>query len=64
MPACVSAKIYTTLAPLSSLLRERGIPISYITTGQRVPEDLDRATPVLLANAILSESYDETAVRS
>lgn len=53
-----------SLAPLSSLLRERGIPISYITTGQRVPEDLERATPAVLASAILSESYDETAVRS
>lgn len=53
-----------SLAPLSSLLRERGIPISYITTGQRVPEDLERATPSTLASAILSESYGETAERS
>jgi len=47
-----------SLAPLSSLLRERGIPVSYITTGQRVPEDLERATPAVLASAILRESFD------
>lgn len=50
-----------SLAPLCGLLRERGIPISYITTGQRVPEDLERATPAVLASAILRESYDESA---
>ena len=50
-----------SLAPLSGLIRERGIPVSYITTGQRVPEDLERATPALLASAILRESFDNTA---
>lgn len=50
-----------SLAPLCGLLRERGIPISYITTGQRVPEDLERATPAVLASAILRESYEEAA---
>ncbi|MBS1818567.1 MAG: hypothetical protein JSU08_11600 [Acidobacteria bacterium] len=50
-----------SLAPLGGLLRERGIPVSYITTGQRVPEDLERATPELLASAILREPF-ETAV--
>ncbi|MGE3957523.1 MAG: hypothetical protein AB7H96_12455 [Vicinamibacterales bacterium] len=49
-----------SLAPLSGLLSECGIPISYITTGQRVPEDLERATPSLLASAILRETDDET----
>ena len=36
-------------------LRERGIPISYVTTGQRVPEDLERATPAALAAALLRD---------
>jgi flagellar biosynthesis protein FlhF len=44
-----------SLAALASVLRERGIPISYITTGQRVPDDLERATPDVLAGAILGE---------
>lgn len=53
-----------SLAPLSGLLRERGIPISYIATGQRVPEDLERATPALLASAILRDTFDSTADRT
>lgn len=44
-----------TLSPLVSLLRERALPISYFTAGQRVPEDLDRATPKLLASAVLRD---------
>lgn len=51
-----------SLAPLASLLRERGIPISYITTGQRVPDDLERATADVLAGAILGEGTDQTEV--
>jgi flagellar biosynthesis GTPase FlhF len=37
------------------VLRERPLPVSFITAGQRVPEDLDRATPALLASAMLRE---------
>ena len=37
------------------LLRERRIPISYLGTGQRVPEDLNRATAQLLAASVLGE---------
>ena len=33
-----------SLAPLVSLLRERKLPISYLGTGQRVPDDLQTAT--------------------
>jgi flagellar biosynthesis protein FlhF len=47
-----------SLAPLSGLLRERGIPVSYIGNGQRVPEDLERATAAVLAGAILREPFD------
>ena len=38
-----------SLAPLLPLLRERGLPLSYLGTGQRVPDDLDVATPRTLA---------------
>ena len=31
--------------PLLGVVRERGLPVSYLTAGQRVPEDLWRATP-------------------
>jgi flagellar biosynthesis protein FlhF len=38
-----------SLAPLVALLRDRRIPVSYLGTGQNVPEDLERATAPLLA---------------
>lgn len=44
-----------SLAGLAGFLREQGIPISYVTTGQRVPDDLEPATPDVLAGAILGE---------
>jgi flagellar biosynthesis protein FlhF len=47
-----------TLAPLVGLLRERRLPVSYLGTGQRVPEDLYRATPPLLAACMLGEGVD------
>src|SRR5215468_7177720 len=45
-----------SLSPLVSLLHERQVPISYLGTGQRVPEDLNRATAQLLASSVLGES--------
>ena len=44
-----------SLSPLVSLLHERQLPISYLGTGQRVPEDLNRATASLLAASVLGE---------
>jgi flagellar biosynthesis protein FlhF len=44
-----------TIAPLIQVLNERQIPISYLTAGQRVPEDLSRATSLLLAAAVLPD---------
>ena len=38
-----------SLGPMVSLLRERDLPISYLGIGQRVPEDLQRATAPLVA---------------
>ncbi len=45
-----------SVMPLLSVVRERGLPISFVTNGQRVPEDVARATPSLLASAVLRES--------
>lgn len=45
-----------SLAPLLGVLRERQIPISYLTTGQRVPEDLQPATPAMLASVVLRDA--------
>lgn len=39
-----------------------GLPISYVTTGQRVPEDLERATPAVLAAAMLRDELGMTGV--
>ena len=45
--------------PLFNAVRERGLPISYLAAGQRVPEDLWRATPATLAAALLHEPASE-----
>jgi flagellar biosynthesis protein FlhF len=44
-----------TLAPLLAVIADRGLPVSYLTTGQRVPEDLDCATPAALAGMLLRD---------
>jgi flagellar biosynthesis protein FlhF len=53
-----------SLSPLVGLLHERQVPISYLGTGQRVPEDLNRATAQLLAASVLGESAPVHAVLS
>jgi flagellar biosynthesis protein FlhF len=45
-----------SLSPLVGVLRDRQLPISYLGTGQRVPDDLDRATAQLLAASVLGEA--------
>jgi flagellar biosynthesis protein FlhF len=50
-----------TLSPLVGLLRAQQLPVSYLGTGQRVPEDLDRATGALLAALALGESPCQAA---
>jgi flagellar biosynthesis protein FlhF len=45
-----------TVMPLLSAVREHGLPISYLTAGQRVPDDLWQATPANLAAALLHET--------
>ncbi len=43
------------IAPIFSALRDRSLSVSYLGTGQRVPEDLERATPAMLADCLLGE---------
>ena len=51
-----------SLSRLFNIVKERRIPISYVTSGQRVPEDLDRATPLTLASILLTDSPTGWAV--
>jgi flagellar biosynthesis protein FlhF len=44
-----------SIGALVSLLRERGLPLSYLGTGQNVPSDLQRATAPLLADWIMGD---------
>jgi len=53
-----------SLSPLVGLLREWQLPISYLGIGQRVPEDLNRATAQLLAESVLGEAAAAHAVHS
>lgn len=43
-----------SVAPLLSVIRERQMRVSYLACGQRVPEDLERATPAWLASALIN----------
>jgi flagellar biosynthesis protein FlhF len=53
-----------SLSPLVGLLRDRQLPISYLGIGQRVPEDLNRATAQLLAASVLGEPGPVTRLPS
>jgi flagellar biosynthesis protein FlhF len=44
-----------SLSPLVTLLRERRLPVSYLGTGQSVPDDLRRATAERLADSVLGD---------
>jgi flagellar biosynthesis protein FlhF len=44
-----------SISPLLGIAIERGLPISYLTAGQRVPEDLERASAMALAGAVLRD---------
>lgn len=43
-----------TFGPLLTAMKNKGKPISYLTTGQRVPEDIEAATPKRLAGLIVN----------
>ncbi len=44
-----------TLTPFVSVLRSQQLPVSYLGNGQRVPDDLERATGAMLAAFVLGE---------
>jgi flagellar biosynthesis protein FlhF len=48
-----------SVMPLMAAVRDSGLPVSYLTSGQRVPEDLWRASPASLAAALLREPVME-----
>ena len=50
-----------SVSPLMHVLRERGLKVSYLGTGQRVPEDLERATPARLAAHVLGHGVPQGA---
>jgi flagellar biosynthesis protein FlhF len=54
-------EVEQNVAPLVSVLKQRDLPVSWFGTGQRVPEDLERATPTGFASRILGETIDTLA---
>jgi flagellar biosynthesis protein FlhF len=50
-----------SLAPLVPVLRDRGLPLSYLGTGQSVPEDLERATAPAIAAWVSGEGMRKGA---
>ena len=46
------------LGTMLSVVRETGLPISYLTTGQAVPEDIEPAEPERLARLVLSRDEE------
>jgi flagellar biosynthesis protein FlhF len=50
-----------SVSPLMHVLHERGLKVSYLGTGQRVPEDLERATPARLAAHVLGHGVVQGA---
>jgi flagellar biosynthesis protein FlhF len=53
-----------SVSPLMHILHERDLKISYLGTGQRVPEDLERATPARLAAHVLGHGVPQGGVHS
>jgi flagellar biosynthesis protein FlhF len=45
-----------SVMPLLSVVRDRGLPVSYLAFGQKVPDDLWRATPAVLAATLLGDA--------
>jgi flagellar biosynthesis protein FlhF len=45
-----------SVGPLVSVLKERQLPISFLGTGQRVPEDLERATAPAIASWVAGDA--------
>ena len=49
------------VAPVVGMLREHGLPISYLCAGQRVPDDLVATTGSRLAGLVLGEPLERAA---
>ncbi len=45
-----------THAPIFATMHKKGKPISYLTTGQRVPEDIEAASPRRIADLVLGQA--------
>jgi len=54
-------EIDQNIAPLVGVLRQRDLPVSWFGIGQRVPEDLERATPGGFAARILGDGAESGA---
>ncbi|MGE0445005.1 MAG: hypothetical protein AB7P99_07225 [Vicinamibacterales bacterium] len=48
-----------TIAPLVSVIRDRGLRVEYLGTGQSVPDDLEVATPAALAAWVAGDRQRE-----
>lgn len=48
-----------SVSPLMQVFKERGMKVSFLGVGQRVPEDLERATPQRLAAHVLGHGLPE-----
>jgi flagellar biosynthesis protein FlhF len=51
-----------SIAPLLAIIRDSGLPLSFLGTGQSVPDDLERATPAAIATWVLGEDARMKAV--
>lgn len=51
-----------SIGPLVEVLRARRLPVSYFGSGQHVPADLQRATPLALADWLMGETVSSEAV--
>lgn len=46
-----------SISPILNVAAGHGLRVSYLTMGQRIPEDLARATPAALAGALLRDGW-------
>ncbi|MGC9327641.1 MAG: hypothetical protein ACP5I1_08400, partial [Candidatus Hinthialibacter sp.] len=54
----------TTYGPIFNIVSKYKMPISYLTTGQNVPEDIERAQPERIAKLLLSKPIISRAIES
>lgn len=54
----------TTFGPIFNIISKYKMPISYLTTGQNVPEDIERAQPERIAKLLLSKPIVNRTIES